>query len=109
MSYHDHSDIEYLKKIGANSPDAFKAFAHFDEAALRGPNKEIPRNYTEMIALAVAFTTQCAYCIDIHTAAAKKEGVTTEELAEVALIAAALRAGGAMTHGALAMKLYDEN
>jgi AhpD family alkylhydroperoxidase len=39
------------------------------------------------------------YCIDIHVKRARKAGATEQELAETTPIAAALRAGGAMTHG----------
>ena len=58
----------------------------------------IPAKYKELIAIAVAVTTQCPYCIDFHAASAKKLGVTDQEIAEAALVAAALRAGGSMTH-----------
>ena len=33
---------------------------------------------------------------------------TREEIAEVAFLAAALRAGAAATHGTLALKLFDQ-
>lgn len=59
-----------------NTPAAFAAFAAFDDAALRHPDKVIPRKYTELMAIAVALTTQCVYCIDTHTATAKAEGAT---------------------------------
>ena len=48
--------------------------------------------------MAVALTTQCPYCIELHTQSARKEGATDEMLAEAAVIAAAMRAGGAITH-----------
>ena len=59
----------------------------------------VPLKYKELIAVAVALTTQCPYCIDIHSRKAKQAGATEQELAEMTLLAAALRAGGAMTHG----------
>ena len=49
--------------------------------------------YKELIAVAVALTTQCLYCVEIHTNNAKKAGATEQELAETTLVAAALRAG----------------
>jgi AhpD family alkylhydroperoxidase len=64
----------------------------------------IPLKYKELIAVAVALTTQCPYCIDIHAKKAKKAGATEQELAETTLLAAALRAGGAMTHGTHALE-----
>jgi alkylhydroperoxidase/carboxymuconolactone decarboxylase family protein YurZ len=47
-------------------------------------------------------------CLDVHSAAAKKAGAEREEIAETIHIASALRAGAALTHGLLALKLYDQ-
>jgi AhpD family alkylhydroperoxidase len=47
----------------------------------------------------VALTTQCPYCIAIHSKRAKEAGASERELAETTIVTAALRAGGAMTHG----------
>ena len=54
------------------------------------------------MALAVAFTTQCPYCIEIHSNKARELG-TSDEIAEAVLVAAALRAAGAITHGTHAL------
>ncbi len=94
---YDMKNLTKFKKLGELAPDAFKAFVAFDEAAFKGG--VIPLKYKELMAVAVALTTQCPYCIEIHTKKAKKAGTTEQELAEATLIAAALRAGGAMTHG----------
>jgi AhpD family alkylhydroperoxidase len=90
-------NLTKFKKLGELAPDAFKAFVAFDQAAFKGG--VIPLKYKELMAVAVALTTQCAYCIEIHSKKAKQAGATEQELAEATLIAAALRAGGAMTHG----------
>jgi AhpD family alkylhydroperoxidase len=55
----------------------------------------------------VGCTTQCPYCIEAHSKAAKAAGATREEIAESAFLAAVLRAGGAATHGAMALKFFD--
>jgi len=47
----------------------------------------------------VALTTQCVYCLEIHKNNALAAGATQEELAETVHVAAALRAGAAITHG----------
>src|SRR5215831_19073796 len=74
----------------------------------REGRRENPKKYRELIAIAVAHTTQCVYCIEVHTKNAKKAGATKEEVAESILLAAALRAGGAAAHGTLTMKFYDQ-
>ena len=94
---YDMKNLTKFKRLGELAPEAFKAFVAFDEAVVRGG--VIPLKYKELIAVAVALTTQCPYCIDIHAKKAKKAGATDQELAETTLVAAALRAGGAMTHG----------
>jgi AhpD family alkylhydroperoxidase len=94
---YDMKNLTKLKKLGELAPEAFKAFVAFDEAALK--DGVIPLKYKELMAVAVALTTQCPYCIEIHTKRARKAGATEPELAETTLVAAALRAGAAMTHG----------
>jgi AhpD family alkylhydroperoxidase len=69
--------------------------------------EKYPRSTVELIAIAVGCTTQCPYCIEVHSKAAKAAGATREEIAESAFLAAALRAGGAATHGAMALKFFD--
>src|SRR4030095_17168457 len=86
-----------FKRCRSLAPEAFKAFQAFDQAAYKAG--AIPHKYKELIAVAVALTTQCPYCIEIRSQEAKKAGATEQELAETTLVAAALRAGGAMTHG----------
>jgi len=53
----------------------------------------------ELIALGVALTTQCGYCLELHRQAAEKAGASQAEIAETIMIAGALRAGAAITHG----------
>ena len=43
-----------------------------------------------------------------HIHAALNVGATRQEVAEATMLAAALRAGAAVTHGALAVKLFDQ-
>ena len=94
---YDMSNLAKFEKLRELAPEAFKAFVAFDEAVVKGG--VIPLKYKELIAVAVALTTQCPYCIEIHSRKAKRAGATEQELAETTLVAAALRAGGAMTHG----------
>jgi AhpD family alkylhydroperoxidase len=73
------------------------AFRAYDKAALA--DGAIPKKYKELMAIAVALTTQCPYCIEVHRQEALKAGGTEQELAEVVYVASALRAGAAITHG----------
>jgi AhpD family alkylhydroperoxidase len=94
---YDMSQLQKLKRFGELTPDAWKGFQAFDAAALA--DGAIPAKYKELMAVAVAMTTQCPYCIAIHAKKAKAAGCSEAELAEAVMVAAALRAGGAITHG----------
>ena len=91
------SNLKRLKTIAANAPAAMEAYRAFDKAAMA--DGAIPVKFKELMALAVAFTTQCPYCIEIHSGKARQAGASDAEIAEVVIIAAALRAGAAVTHG----------
>jgi AhpD family alkylhydroperoxidase len=104
--YHDSDDLKSLREFKHLAAAEFKGFIEVDSIVGRDDGK-IPRKYRELRAIAVACTTQCPYCLDVHTKRAKAAGATREEVVEASLIAAALRAGAAATHGALALKLFD--
>jgi AhpD family alkylhydroperoxidase len=105
--YHDSDDLKILGEFKTLAPVEFGGFLALDKHVGRDDGA-IPRKYRELIALTVACTTQCPYCLDLHSRNAQRAGATRTEIAEAALITAALRAGAAVTHGALALKLYDQ-
>jgi AhpD family alkylhydroperoxidase len=47
---------------------------------------KIPAKYRELIGLAIAASIKCPYCVYFHTKAAKMNGATDEELAELAFL-----------------------
>lgn len=85
-----------LKRLDENAPAAMTAFWAFDKAAFA--DGALTAQQKQLIAVAVALTTQCPYCIELHNKAARESGATDAQLAETALVAAAIRAGGAITH-----------
>ena len=93
----DMGNLSKLKSLGELAPSALKGFMALDNAALA--DGAIPKKYKEPMAVAVALTTQCGYCIEVHRKAAVAAGATENELAETVFVAAALRAGAAVTHG----------
>ncbi len=98
---YNKESLAKLTKLNELAPEVMKAFWAFDKAAVA--EGAIPVKYKELMAVAVALTTQCPYCIDIHSNNARKAGATDTELAEAAMVAAALRAGGAVTHATHAL------
>ncbi len=104
--YSEHGDLGRLGELRKLAPTEFAGFVELDKIVGR-TDGAVPPKYRELIALGVALTTQCPYCLDVHTGNARKAGASEEELAETVFIAAALRAGAAVTHGALALKLFQ--
>ena len=93
---YDKENLTKLKKMDALAPEVMTAFWAFDRASVA--EGAIPVKYKELIAVAVALTTQCPYCIEIHSGNARKAGATDAELVEAGMVAASLRAGAAVTH-----------
>src|ERR1041385_2485393 len=77
--YHKEN-LARLKKMDALAPEVMKAFRAFDKAAVA--DGAIPVKYKELIAVAVALTTQCPYCIEIHSSNARQAGATDAEMVE---------------------------
>jgi AhpD family alkylhydroperoxidase len=93
----DIANLANLTHIRAQAPATMHAFETFDRAAM-APGA-IPRKYKELIALAVALTTQCPYSLEVHRTNAVNAGATDAELAEAVFIAATMRATASVAHG----------
>jgi AhpD family alkylhydroperoxidase len=102
LSMYNKNNLGRLEKMNSLAPEVMKAFWAFDKASVA--DGAIPVKYKELIAVAVADTTQCPYCIDIHVENARKAGATDAELVEATMVAAALRAGASVTHATHALR-----
>ena len=83
------------------APEVHEAWDRFSSAVFA--DGALDERTKQLIAVAVAHTTQCAYCIQGHTKVALRKGATEEELMEAIWVAAEMRAGGAYAHSTLAM------
>lgn len=92
----DMKNLALLKNLNENAPDTMQAFWAFDKAAFQPGLLDVL--HKQLTAVAVALTTQCPYCIELHVKAARTAGATDQMLAEIATVAAAMRAGAAITH-----------
>ena len=99
---YDMALLKNLRKMATLVPTAWPAFQAFDKAALA--DGAVPVKYKELMAVAVALTTQCPYCIEVHVGKARKAGAADAEIGETILVAAALRAGAAIAHGSHCLK-----
>lgn len=95
--------MQQRRRLAPDAEAAFQAFSQkvFAEGALSSKVKQL-------IAVAVAHTTQCPYCIHGHTKAARRAGATPEELMEAVWVAAEMKAGSAYAHATLMLDTLAE-
>lgn len=97
MANKHYFDPEDLKKFGAigtwQKPMADKFFTWYNEVFQEGALTEREKS---LIALAVAHTVQCPYCIDAYTTACLEKGSDEAQMMEAVHVAAAIRAGSSL-------------
>ena len=72
--------------------------AVFEDGALTAREKAL-------IALAVAASVQCPYCIDAYTNSCLEKGADAAQITEALHVANAIRGGAALAHGVQAVRL----
>jgi 4-carboxymuconolactone decarboxylase len=103
--YHAH-DLAKFGDISRGAPDLAKKFfdwygAVFAEGALTQREKSL-------IALAVAHTVQCPYCIDAYSKDVLEKGGNLDQMTEALHVAAAIRGGASMVHGVQMLNHVDD-
>ena len=88
-------------------PETMSAWREFSQAVFR--DGALPSVTKQLIAVAVAHTTQCPYCIKGHTKEALRQGASQEQIMEAIWVAAEMRAGGAYAHSAVALDVMLEH
>jgi alkylhydroperoxidase/carboxymuconolactone decarboxylase family protein len=106
MSYYDPKDLRKFGSITEWSEELGNKFFDyygkvFEEGALTAREKSL-------IALAVAHTEQCPYCIDAYTQDALQRGVTREEMMEAVHVGAAIKGGASLVHGVMMMNKVNK-
>jgi alkylhydroperoxidase/carboxymuconolactone decarboxylase family protein len=93
-----HSDhLKGFGNIAEGSPELAKKFFDY-YAAVFAPGALTEREKA-LIALAVAHTVQCPYCIDAYTTESLQKGADLEQMTEAVHVACAIRGGASLVHG----------
>jgi 4-carboxymuconolactone decarboxylase len=91
---------EHLPQFGniseGNSELAEKFFAYYGAVFAEGA---LSQREKALIALAVAHTVQCPYCIDAYSKDCLKQGSDLEQMTEAVHVATAIRGGASLIHG----------
>ena len=105
-NYYDAADLRKFGKITEWSEELGEKFFDyygkvFEEGALTAREKSL-------IALAVAHTEQCPYCIDAYTKDGLQRGITKEEMMEAVHVGAAIKSGATLVHSVQMMNKVNK-
>lgn len=96
-TYYNPEDLKKFGKIGDFQKElADKFFDYYGEVFKEGA---LTAREKSLIALAVAHSVQCPYCIDAYTSDTLEKGCTEEQLMEAVHVAGAIRGGASLVHG----------
>ena len=105
-TYYKPQDLSKFEEIGKGAPELTKKF--FDYYGAVFADGELTEREKSLIALAVAHTVQCPYCIDAYTKACLEKGSNMAEMTEAIHVATAIRGGASLVHG-VQMRNIAEN
>jgi alkylhydroperoxidase/carboxymuconolactone decarboxylase family protein len=105
-SYYVPEDLPRFEEIGKEAPEfAKKFFEYYTTVFSEG---ELTEREKALIALAVAHTIQCPYCIDAYTQACLEKGSNLGEMTEAVHVACAIRGGASLIHGVQMRKIAQK-
>lgn len=104
--YYRDEDLDRFGEVGRHHPELFKKFLAWYQASLE-PGALTKREKV-LVALGVALSLQCPYCIDAYTKACLEEGMDMVHVTEVAHVASSLRGGAALIHAIQAQNSADK-
>jgi len=105
-TYYDPQDLAKFAEIGKEAPDLAKKF--FDYYGAVFAEGELTEREKALIALAVAHTVQCPYCIDAYTRACLEKGSNPAEMTEALHVVTAIRGGASLVHGMQMRKIAEK-
>ncbi|MFP8490096.1 arsenosugar biosynthesis-associated peroxidase-like protein [Gracilimonas sp. Q87] len=96
-SYYKKEDLKKFGKVTEWQENmGEKFFEYYEEVFEEGA---LTKREKALIALAVAHTVQCPYCIDAYTTESLENGVSEEQMMEAVHVSAAIRGGSSLVHG----------
>lgn len=104
--YYEKKDLADFGNIGEYAPELGKRyFDYYGEAMKAGKLTEREKS---LIALAVATTQKCPYCIDAYTSQCLSLGISREEMMEAVHVGAAMLAGIVLAHSTQMRKIIKK-
>ncbi|MDT8286648.1 MAG: arsenosugar biosynthesis-associated peroxidase-like protein [Elusimicrobiales bacterium] len=105
-NYYEKKDLADFPNIAEYSPEQGKKFFEYYGAAT-GAGKLTEREKA-LIALTVAMTQNCPYCIDAYTNKCLSLNIGNDEMMEAAHVGAAMMAGVTLAHSTQMRKILKK-
>src|SRR5947209_17472237 len=96
-TYYNPKDLAHFPDIGKDVPELWTKFLDWYNAVFAAG--ALTEREKALIALAVAHTVQCPYCIDAYTTDCLQKGSDLEQMTEAVHVACAIRGGASLVHG----------
>lgn len=97
---------EAMKMLTSNNPEVMRDFRKFMDSVLK--EGYLDKKTKELIALGMAITARCKYCIGIHVEKCLQAGATKEEILEASTVAILMGGGPALTYISEVKKALEE-
>jgi AhpD family alkylhydroperoxidase len=97
---------EFMEKFEKKCPDVATSFYNLHDTVNKEGKLSIKEK--EFIALGIAVSARCEYCIYFHTARAMESGATEEEILEAASVAVYMGGGPAFSYIKYVMDALEE-
>ena len=106
QNYYDPKDLRKFGKITDWQEDLGTKFFEYYNSVFR--EGALTAREKSLIALAVAHTERCPYCIDAYTKDGLQRGITKEEMMEAVHVGAAIQSGASLVHGVQMMNKVNK-
>ena len=105
--YFDPKDLAKFGTITKYQEEMGKKFIAWYGSVFKGDTALTEREKS-LIALAVAHTVQCPYCIDAYTSSCLEKGADEEQMMEAVHVAAAIKSGSTLVYGVQMMNQAEK-
>lgn len=96
--YYQPKDLERFAEVGKFRKELMDKFFDY-YGSVTGQDGALSKREKALIALAVAHSKQCPYCIDAYTTQCLENGADPDQMTEAIHVAAAMEAGITLVHG----------
>ena len=107
-TYYNPEDLAKFGSVAGETPTTKageKFFEYYNSVFAEGA---LTAREKSLIALAVAHTVQCPYCIDAFTNDCLNKGVNKEQIMEAVHVAVAIRGGASLVHGVQTKNIVEK-